>query len=285
MYFVVDPDREVAPQHAAFVWQRLWEMRDLVPISAVMPAVVSSPCALLPRERADATHVATLTQVPAGTAWAPLEVDLLRHVRRDGSLRLASLEAQLRAAVEEGERRHVETRWADAAQREDSRINRRLSVFVRGWGDLVRLRRIDPGDIAALRELEAVIDHVGNTLAGASRSLAAAHGHCPALDIAGARVLRHGDEMNERWRRAVTDNALRHRNLLTMSPWDVFPRGEPADFTWMNLLPAIRKAHSVSLRRDVDISRWDARDFRAFHQRVSAILRSASETPLVARQV
>jgi hypothetical protein len=110
MYFVVDPDREVAPQRAAFVWQRLWEMRDLVPIAAMTPAVVSSP-------------------------------------------------------------------------------------------------------------------------------------------------------------------------------WDVFPRGEPADFAWMNLLPVIRKAHSVSLQREVDISCWDARDFRAFHQRVSAILRSASDTPLVARQV
>ena len=38
MFFVVDPDREVAPQHAAFVWQRLWAMRDLAPISAVMAA-------------------------------------------------------------------------------------------------------------------------------------------------------------------------------------------------------------------------------------------------------
>ena len=284
MYFVLDPDREVAPQHAAFVWQRLWEMRDLVPISAVLPAVVSSACALLPSEIADATHVATLTQVPAGTAWAPVEIDLMRHACPDGSLRLSSLEANLRAAVEEGERRHVETRWVGTRQREDSRVNRRLSVFVRGWGDFVRARRIDPRAIEALRELEALADHVSDTLEAESRALAAEHGHCPALDVAGARVLHHGEEMNERWRRAVADNALRHRNLLTMSPWDVFPRREPPDFAWMNLLPVIRKAHSVSLRREVDISCWDARDFRAFHQRVSAILRSASETSLEVRQ-
>ncbi len=285
MYFVVDPDREVDPQHAAFVWQRLWELRDLVPISAVLPAVVASPCPLLPSEKADATHVATLTQVPTGTAWAAVEIDLLRHARPDGSLRQRSLEASLRAAVEEGERRHAETRWGDEAQREDSRINRRLSVFVRGWGDLVRARRIDPRAIEALRELEALADRVGDTLEAASRSLAAEHGYCPVLDVAGARVPGHGREMNERWRRAVGTSALRHRNLLTMSPWDVFPRGEAAEFAWMNLLPVIRKAHSVSLRRDVDISRWDARDFRAFHQRVNAILRSASEMPLVAQQV
>ena len=285
MYFVVDPDREVAPQHAAFVWQRLWEMRDLVPISAMTTAVVSSPCPLLPSEAADATHVATLTQVPAGTAWASIEVDLARYARQDGSLRERLVDDALRAAVEEGERRHVETRWADAPQREDSRVNRRLAVFVRGWGDLLRRRGIDPAEIAALRELESLADRVRATLGESSRALAAELGYCPALDIAGARVLHYGDEMNARWQRAVVDNAMRHRNLLTLSPWDIFPRGEPADFAWMNLLPVIRKADSVSLRRDVDISCWDARDFRAFHQRVSAILRSASEIPLLAQHV
>ena len=101
MFFVVDPDREVAPQHAAFVWQRLWEMRDLAPISAVMPAVVSSPCPLLPDETADATLVATLTQVPAGSAWVSLEVDLVRYARRDGELRETLLDAALRGRVEE----------------------------------------------------------------------------------------------------------------------------------------------------------------------------------------
>src|SRR5210317_1088648 len=65
MFFVVDPDKEVAPQHEALVWQRLWEMRDLAPISAVLPAAVSSPCPLLPNEAANAVLVATLTQVPS----------------------------------------------------------------------------------------------------------------------------------------------------------------------------------------------------------------------------
>ena len=72
MFFVVDPDREVAPQQSAFVWQYLWELRDLAPIGALMPAVVTSACPLLPDETADATLVASLTQVPAGSAWASI---------------------------------------------------------------------------------------------------------------------------------------------------------------------------------------------------------------------
>ena len=283
MFFVVDPDREVAPQHAAFVWQRLWEMRDLAPISAVMPAVVSSPCPLLPDETADATLVATLTQVPAGSAWVSFEVDLVRYARRDGQLREALLDAALRARVAEGEHLHDETRWVEPDQDHDSRNNRRLSVFVRGWGDLVAIRGADPAALDTLRDLEALADRIARVLGAASREIAGKSGYCPAIDIAGARVLRHGQEMNALWRRAVMNNGVRHRNLFTISPWDVFPRGAPATFCYMNLLPIVRKAHSVSLRRDADIAHWQAGDFRAFHERVGAILRSAVDAPPVAR--
>ena len=285
MFFVVDPDREVAPQQSAFIWQYLWELRDLAPIGALLPAVVTSACPLLPDETADATLVASLTQVPGGSAWASFEVDLARHARRDGELRQGSLEAALRTCVEDGERRHDETRWTDSAQLSDSNNNRRLSILVRGWGDIVAMRSADPGRLETLDAIESICDSILDVLTDASRSLAQDIGYCPALDLAGARVVHHGHEMNARWRRAVVDNGLRHRNLLTLSPWDVFPRGRPADFTYMNLLPVIRKANSISMRRDADIARWDARDFRAFHQRVSAILRGMSETPLMVRQV
>ena len=285
MFFVVDPDREVAPQQSAFIWQYLWELRDLVPIGALLPAVVTSACPLLPDETADATLIASLTQVPAGSAWASVELDLVRYMRGNGELRQGLLEAALRASVEEGDRRHDETRWTDSSQVADSNNNRRLSVFVRGWGDLVAMRGEDPGSLRTLEAIESLADDILDVLTDASRSLAADGGYCPALDLAGARVVHHGSEMNARWRRAIVDNGTRHRNLLTLSPWDVFPQGEPADFRYMNLLPVVRKAHSVSMRRDVDISCWDARDFRAFHQRVSAILRGMSEMPLMARQV
>ncbi|MEJ2297119.1 MAG: hypothetical protein P8X94_01175 [Woeseiaceae bacterium] len=285
MFFVVDPDMEVAPQQSALVWQRLWEMRDLTPIGAVMPAVVTSACPLLPDENADALLVASLTQVPSGSAWVSFEIDLTRYLQNDGELREQPLDAALRACVAAGERRHDETRWGDMAQLADSNNNRRLSVFVRGWGDVVALRRADPASMETLREIESLADRITAVLAGKSRSMAAEIGYCPALDIAGARVVCHGREMNARRRRAVMENGLRHRNLLTISPWDVFPRGAPADFRYMNLLPVIHKAHAVSMRRDADISCWHARDFKAFHERVSAILRSASDLPLVARQL
>ena len=81
------------------------------------------------------------------------------------------------------------------------------------------------------------------------------------------------------WRSAL------HRNLLTLSPWDVFPRGQPADYRYINLLPLLARANSVSFRRDVDICHWNVKEFRGFFERVSAILRSSGETRLIAKQV
>lgn len=285
MYFVVDPDKEVSPQHAALVWQRLWELRDLAPIGAMLPAVVSSPCPLLPDEAADSLLVANLVQVPRHSAWAAIEVDLVRYARNDGSVRLASLDAALRASVARGERHHDARRRTIPEQLVDSRLNRRLSVFVRGWGDVVAMRRQDPESLETLGELRELAQFVTAVLLDESRSMARRDGYCPALDVAGARVLDHGREMNARWRRAIVDHAVRHRNLLTLSPWDVFPRGKPADLRFANLVPLIKVADSVSLRREVSLDHWNAREFRHFHDRIAAILRRSSEQTLIANQV
>jgi len=285
MYFVVDSDREVSPQQSALVWQRLWEMRDLAPITAVLPAVVSSPCPLLPDEAASAIVVPMQSQVPEDSAWIPLEVDLRKFLARKGELRCAALDATLRARVVEGEHRHDTNNWSSRAQHHDSWLNRRLSVFVRGWGDVIAQSEVDPASIEALRDVRAIACHVSNTLTSASRRMAERNGHCPALDVAGAKVLRHGSEMDLRWRRAIADNALRHRNLLTLSPWDVFPRHEPADLRYLNLLPMLACANSVSYRRDVDIGHWNVKEFKSFYTRVSAILRRTRDVSLIAKQV
>jgi len=285
MFFVVDPDTEVSPQQSAEVWQHLWAMRNLAPVSAVLPAAVSSACPLLPDEAAGGVLMASLTAIPGDSAWVPLEVNLSRYVGDDGGVRLSLLDAALCAAVEKGEQDHDATRWSCAAHYRDSRLNRRLAIFVRGWGDVVARRGVDPESLATLRDMQQLANHVVTVLTAASRAIADRNGYCPALDVAGARILQHGREMNARWRRAVGENAVRHRNLLTMSPWDVFPRQEPADFRYTNLLPLLKCANSVSFRRDVDIGHWNIRKFKGFHERVSAILRLSSGVPAIAKQV
>lgn len=285
MYFVVDPDKEVSPQHAALLWRRLWELRDLAPVGAMVPAVVSSPCPLLPDEATGAVLVANLAQVPRDSAWVAQEIDLARYLRTDGGIRMSLLDAALRRSVENGERAHSARRWGSPAQQADGRLNRRLSIFVRGWGDVVAARGRDPALLSTLDELRGLAEHISGVLANTSRTLAIRDGHCPAIDVAGARVLDHGREMNALWRRAIDDNALRHRNLLTLSPWDIFPRGRCADLRYADLLPLLRHADSVSLRRDVGLAHWNAKQFRDFHDRIAALLRRSSDNTLIANQV
>ncbi len=285
MFFVVDSDREASPQQAARVWQRLWELRDITPVNALLPAGVVSSCPLLPDEAADAVYLPTLSLVPGDSAWVSFEIDLTQYACPRGDLRMAQLEASLRECVRDGEQRHDTAEWANSAMSHDSAMNRRLSVLVRGWGDLVRRRKDDPVSLPVLGELEQLAHHIETVLVDASRQIAARSGYCPAIDAAGARVQLHGQEMAARWQRAVRDNALRHRNLLTLSPWDVFPSDDVADSRYMNLLPVIRCANSVSFRRDAQIGHWSVAEFRSFFERVGAILRRLGDGSLIAKQV
>jgi hypothetical protein len=285
MYFVVDPDRDVLPQHAALLWRRLWEMRDIVPIGVLRPAVVTSSSPLLPEETADAVLATSCTLVPGGSAWAEKEVDLLHYARSDGTLRMTLLDAALRNAVQKAERTHDIANWPNETVATDSRLNRRLSIFVRGWGDLVALRGGNPTSHSVLVALRKLAAHVCAVLSATSKAMAEDKGYCPAIDVSGTRVLQYGEEMNARWRSAVGASALRHRNLLTLSPWDVFPRGRPADPGCANLLPLLHFADSVSLQRDADITHWNVNEFRGFHERVAALLRRCSEQDLIAKQV
>lgn len=285
MYFVVDPDRDVSPQHAAILWRHLWEMRDFMPIGVLRPAVVSSSCPLLEDESADGILAGSGTLVPGSSAWAETEIDLLRYVHPDGTLRMTLLDAALRNAVQRAERRHDASDWPNEVTANDSHLNRRLSIFVRGWGDLVALRGGNPASLTVLAALRKLAAHVCGVLAAASKAMAQEKGYCPAIDVAGARVLQCGEEMNARWRSAVGASALRHRNLLTLSPWDVFPRDRPADPDCANLLPLLRFADTVSLRRDADIAHWNVNEFKSFHERVAALLRRSSEQNLIAKRV
>jgi len=285
MFFVADTTQQPPPEWPVEVWQRLWELRQVTPLTVVLPTVVSSPCPLLPAESANALLTPGQVQVPLDTAWIPAEIDVCRHAGSNGDIDRHSLEAALKNAVDNGERRHDTTAWSSVPLRHDSWLNRRLAVVVRGWGDLVRLRGADPAEFATLRALQELAGFICTTLAKRSRALAADKGYCPSLDRAGARILSEGFEMNARWRRAIGANALRHRNLVAMSPWDVFPSGEPADPDFMNLLPLLACADSVAFRRDVDIGHWNVNEFKRFYERTSAILQSSCDAQHIAKQV
>lgn len=284
MFLVIDTHARQSAQHEERIWQHLWEMRDLAPVSLVLPTVVSSPCPLLAEENADAILTSGM-QVPQDSAWVPLHVNLCRFLDRRGEVRLPALETELYACVDRGEALHDTRGWPSANMQFDSWLNRRLAIAVRGWGDLVERRGADPRAFRTLHELEELAEFISTTLQSRSRSLARKKGHCPAVDMAGANISGSGHEMMLRWQRAVNNNALRHRNLVTMSVWDVFPQCQPADFRYIDLLPVLRCANCVSFRRDVDVSHWSINEYRSFHERASAVLRRSIDAGRIAKQV
>ncbi len=251
------------------------------------PAVVTSPCPLLPAEIATEFSPQVCMQVPSHSAWIPLELDVAAYADANGSIATAALENALMASVDDGDRLHDQTDWDEPRLEYDSWLNRRLAIVLRGWGDIVYLRGADPRSLQTLRDMEDLAQWVCLTLHKRSRYLAMHRNWCPALDEAGALVMqkKQSRAWGRRWKKAVQDVAVRHRNLTTISPWDVFPRQKQADLRYADLLPLTRFADSLSYQRDVSISHWNVNEFKGFYERVAAIVRCNGGAGLIAKHV
>lgn len=226
-------------------------------------------------------------QIPSHSAWIPLQLDMAVFADDEGQLSMTELESALNSCVDCGDKLHDQTDWSEPLIEYDSWLNRRLAIALRGWGDIVERRGADPGSLQTLRDMEHLAEWACDTLHKRSRHLASRSNWCPALDEAGALVMqkKQSRTWGRRWRKALQDVAVRHRNLTTISPWDVFPRGKPADLRYADLLPVTRFADSLSFQRDVSIARWNVNDFKGFHERVSAIVSCKSGAGLIAKQL
>ena len=250
-------------------------------------AVVSSPCPLLAPERAEEFLPAACMAVPKNSAWIALQLDLSEFLTSENRIDRQALRHSLQDCVERGDRLHDETEWEAPTVQYDSWRNRRLAIALRGWGDIVERQALDPQAIETRYRLERLAGWVCAELHARSRELANGRNWCPAIEEAGTRVLQNDASRLWRWRwtRAIAEVAVRHRNLTTISPWDLFPRQRPADLRFADLLPLVRFADSLSFQRDVDISHWKASEFKAFRQRVAAELRCHNGAGLIAKRV
>jgi len=251
------------------------------------PSVVTSLCPLLPAETASEYSPQVCMPVPSHSAWIPLQLDLSAYTDSSGEIAMAELEKALIACVDDGDKLHDQTQWSEPLIEYDSWLNRRLAIALRGWGDIVERRDADPASLQTLRDMEELARWVCETLHKRSRHLATLSNWCPALDEAGALVMqkKQSRAWGRRWKKAVQDVAVRHRNLTTISPWDVFPREKQANLRYADLLPLTRFADSLSFQCDVSISHWNVNDFKGFSERVLAIVRCNGGAGLVAKQV
>ena len=270
-------------------WLELWKKRDDSRVHTAFADVVVPQCPLLSCETATAILPTLGLQVPEGSAWVTMRVELTRFLRTDGELDQGVLRQSLETCVDAGEKLHDVMSWSTPDMRHDAWLNRRLGITVTGFGELLQLRHMDPSDHNSLRFLNQLLIQVRETLQTRSRAIARRSERLPAISLSdpshglpagGAR-----DDWRRRWQRAVQASLVRHRNLLVISPWSLFPAGSAADFRYAELLPLLRHADACAFNKTVSIAHWNLKEFKCFHQRARAVLQQRSATSLIAKHV
>ena len=213
------------------IWSWLWQTSGQADTSVALAPAVISPCTLLSAEPAQSLQPVTALQVPAGTAWLPIRLELTRFTDAQGAIALQALEQTLRRCIRLGDALHDAVAWPTARLRHDAWQNRRLAIELCGLGDLAAGCGLDPQHFADLQELTGLLRWVSATLHSESRAIAHEADFLPAFRECDPSMkfpcgqLRRG--WRKRWLEAVEAQGLRHRNLITLSPWCVFPRARP----------------------------------------------------------
>jgi hypothetical protein len=256
-------------------WEQLWQQRSNAMIRPVYVSFVSSQCRLLPVEAANGVIPCTDIQAPTGSAWVNVPVDISSYADIDGDLDEEALELTIRAGVEAGDETHSLARWPTAQMRHDGWLNRRLAINLTGIGTLVQRRDADPTRFHTLDEMCRLISRIRDVALTQSQRLASSKGNVPALEQGDPTRLMPGgqsrDGWSRRWQQEVTATAVRHRNLLVISPWSIFPPDD-ADLRFANLLPLLRYADTCSFGPPPELTAWNLKDFKNFHQQAAAVL-------------
>jgi len=256
-------------------WRQLWRARLSRRIRLAFASDVRPVCGLLAAEPVRTVLPGAELQAPAGSAWVTMQVDLLRHATACGDLDDSSLDAALRLAVDSGDALHDSLQWPTATMRHDAWLNRRLGIGIVGIGDLLRRRGLDPRRFRSLAEMDEILRHVRSVLAAASRAAAVRTHAVPALESADPCRYVSGASRGAwqaRWQSAVESAAVRHRNLLVLSPYSLFPRAAGTDRRFADLAPLLRHADACAAPVVPQFGSWNLNDFKRFHQRIFAVL-------------
>lgn len=282
-----DPRAQRTADHNwSFLWQRRAGSPSLVPAYA---ASVTTRCPLLGDEAATAVLPELGLQAPVGSAWLPLVVRLTEFSDGRGRLCWERLQHALTAAIDLGEALLDRCAWPAPSLARDAADNRRLAVELRGIGDLAVERGANPADLASLRWIDRVVARVHALLWGRSQALARARGPLPSLlrsePTIGWRCDRSRSDWQLRWRRAVAESGMRHRNLLVLSPYSVLPAGAESASDYLDLLPVLHHADAFAFGRPPAGCFRHTAEFARFHRRAWAVMQRRNAASFVATGV
>jgi len=273
---------------ASAFWLQLWDLRTESNVRAGFWPLVTSPCALLAAEHADNIVPGLGLQAPSESAWTTATLNLNDYADSSGELDDAALALALEDVFSKAESAHITAEWPTAVMQHDAWMNRRLAIRVDGLADYAQRCGLAPERHESLQRLRQILLRIRQGLRLRSQQQAKTHGSLPALDLHNpAAKLPLGpqrDRWESRWLSAVKQAAVRHRNLLVLSPWAFFPRGN-ADLRWMDLLPLLRLADACVFRDRPDVSHWNINEFKHFHRRAWALMRRIEADTLVAERL
>lgn len=269
------------------VFSTLYQQRERErSLGPVYGSGLRSRCPLLPDETGSVVTAPFALLAPANSAWLPVSFNVCRFCDRRGRLLLTDLLAALRAGLGLADRLFDELDWSDSRQRLDARDNRRIAFLPAGIGDLVALQRADPAGIECLRSLDRLFAAMHECLWDESHRLAGTRGLLPALaardalhNLPDAAARQH---WRKRWQQALAQVAVRHRNLLVMSPYSLLPQNGAPHGGFADLLPLLGYADALCFAGRPRFAGWSYAEFRAFHQRAAAVMRRRNAVSLVA---
>lgn len=204
---------------------------------------------LMGSERPDAIMPLSLFEAPADTAWLGMQFDLSAIPAEQIARGTGHLKKLVRVGVRLVDNLIDSVTWPSEELREDALANRRLAAHVTGIGDLVLRHGLDPSAYSTVRLLHRWLTLFKRQLLRESLRLAAERGAYPALNaeqLVRALVPRYGET---RARRIIARRSPRHRQLLAISPYSIFPRKAtaiPAQ-AWLNLLPLVSIADNLTM--------------------------------------
>jgi hypothetical protein len=265
---------------AASNWRALWRSR-LLPVYG---GYVRSTCPLLADEAATAVLPMTGLNVPRRTAWVALRINLARLADSSGLLDPDKLRGRLEEAMALADDLLDQVSPPTAAQRRDATDNRRLALLIEGVGDLVANRARDPADFACLHELQAELRAIRGLVDQASARAARCRGPLPALALPFHEWF--DGQQQSRWRQhfeaARRHAAVRHRNLLAMSPYSVLPTRSACDPAYADLLPLLACADAWAFSGGHQFDGWNLSQFKHFHTRARAVIQASQATTRIA---
>jgi hypothetical protein len=218
-------------------------------------------------EKGDCVMPLSLFEVGNDTAWLILEIDAVRLM--ESSRPRGQLSVCLRFADNLIDAIH----WPRPALQVDALLNRRVGFHITGLGNLLSKHGMNPVQVETFHWLKRWLGFVRHCLMHESRLLARRRGPFPQL---GANELIA--ELTPRYglhnaKRLLKNSCLRHRHILALSPFALFPAlpGPCPDKHWLNLIPALNCADALTMYGSDPRSRLSPRDWHRLLQLTGAL--------------